>query len=143
MENTKKKLSYAQKNYLVCAVLMIIVGILMLYMKKTALGIGIIIFGVVFFIGFFVLLAKDGMMEVPVEEKASDKKKSSKEEMFIEPEKSEDNENDEQPNQQDSVEAVEKADEEETNQSDEETDIEQQSAKNTSVEEKKTEGEKE
>lgn len=143
MENTKKKLSDAQENYLVCAVLMIIMGILMLYMKKTALGIGIIIFGVVFLIGFFVLLAKDGMVEVPVAEKASRKKKSSGEEKLIENEISEDRKNEEQPIQQDGAEAVEKTEEEETNQSAEETALEQQSNENSSVEKEKAEGEKE
>ncbi len=75
LENTKKKLYDIQKKYLVCALLMIIVGIIFIYLKRMALGIGIIIFGAVFFIGFLVLIGKDGLIEVPCEPKKSKKKK--------------------------------------------------------------------
>ncbi len=143
MENTKKKLYEAQKNYLVCAVLMIIVGILMLYMKKNALGIGIIAFGVVFLIGFFVLLAKDGMMEVVVEEKASGKEKTDGEEQSAETGNSETNEKEEPVYQQEDTEAAEKKEEGEINQTDDAAVIEHQSDGNISSEQEKADGEKE
>lgn len=70
----KKKLYEAQKNYLTCGILMIIVGIAMFFMPKTSSWAwGCIGLGVLFVIGFLVLLKKDGLMEV--EEEVKPKKK--------------------------------------------------------------------
>ncbi len=64
MEKTKKTLYEVQKKYLICAVIMMIMGMLITWMGKTSMGISVIIFGTVFLIGFFVLIAKDGMQIV-------------------------------------------------------------------------------
>lgn len=74
----KKTLYEAQKNYLVCAILMFIVGVLMFPMGKTNWGIGCIVVGVGFLVGFFVLLKKMGLCVVYEDENDAPKKAEEK-----------------------------------------------------------------
>ncbi len=76
----KKKLYESQKNYLVCAILMLIVGVLMFPVGEEKWAIGCIAIGVLFLIGFFVLLKKEGLCEVDEDEEEPAVKKTVKEE---------------------------------------------------------------
>lgn len=49
----------ATKNFFVCGVLMIIVGIAMIALSKMAFGIGCIVLGVIFLGAGFIYLKKD------------------------------------------------------------------------------------
>lgn len=72
----KKELYESQKNYLTCGILMIIVGIVMFFMPKTAnLAWPCIGLGIIFVIGFVVLLKKDGLREVDESEEPKKTKK--------------------------------------------------------------------
>lgn len=71
-----KHFSSAVKNYIVCGVLMIIVGALLLLMNKTSFGAGCIIFGVVFIGGAIGMIAS-GNGYVYLEDKEKTVKKTA------------------------------------------------------------------
>lgn len=64
VKKEKKVLYEAQKNYLVCAVLMIIAGIGLVIMSKPGIGYGCIFLGILFFVGAIALIKKHGLMTV-------------------------------------------------------------------------------
>ncbi len=70
MKKQKKTLYEAQKNYLTCGLLMIIVGCCMFTVDKTTMGWGCIGLGALFVVIFAVMLKKMGFLLVDVEEKA-------------------------------------------------------------------------
>ena len=74
-----KNLGEVEKNYLNCGILMIIVGVSMLFLNKTNMGIGTIVLGVVFLIFAFVTYAKNKKEEQdsPKTSKTQDKKTSN------------------------------------------------------------------
>lgn len=79
----KKKLYEAQKNYLVCGILMLMVGIVMLFMPKTvSIAWGCIGVGTLFVFGFLLLLKRDGLMEVEDEKKKEKEAKTEMEQSF-------------------------------------------------------------
>lgn len=54
-----RKLLETEKNFLVCSILMIIVGIVMCVISKVVLGIATIIVGIVFLVIFFAMVKKN------------------------------------------------------------------------------------
>lgn len=60
----KKVLYEAQKNYIVCSVLMIVVGVGLVAMSKPGIGYGCIFLGVIFLVGAIALIKKQGLMTV-------------------------------------------------------------------------------
>ena len=88
--NTNKKELYeSQKNYLTCAILMIIVGVLLFPLGKENWAIGCIIVGVLFLVGFFVLLKKEGLRNVDEEFTKKGQKAAQKKQQTVEDEEDE------------------------------------------------------
>lgn len=54
-----RKLLETEKNFLVCSILMIIVGIVMCVISKVVLGVATIIVGVAFLVIFFAMVKKN------------------------------------------------------------------------------------
>ncbi len=90
-EKSKKKreLYESQKNYLTCAILMIIVGVLLFPLGKENWAIGCIIIGVLFLVGFFVLLKKEGLREIDEEFTKKGQKEAKKKQQATEDKKDE------------------------------------------------------
>ncbi len=85
----KKELYESQRNYLTCAILMIIVGVLLVPLGEENWAIGCILVGVLFLIGFFVLLKKEGLRDVDEEFTKKGQKAAQKKQQTVEDEKDE------------------------------------------------------
>ncbi len=75
----KRALFEAEKNYITCAVLMIVVGICLIAMGKTGLGVGCIVIGVTFAVAAVYMIATNDK-EPPKKEKPVKEKKVKKKE---------------------------------------------------------------